>query len=177
MVAANPGMAFEVGEWVVHPQHGVGRVTKLETKQFGPATRLYYEVAVPKSTVWVPVDSAAGALRPLTAKRDLPRYGGLLKSKPKPVNKDHRQRRLELIDRLQPGTFQARCEVVRDLAALGWIKPLSEPDAALLRVTRDKLCQEWAMVQGVTLVEATQEVENLLREARQAHGESIRPAA
>jgi CarD family transcriptional regulator len=168
-------MPFSVGDWVVHPQHGVGQVVNLKMQQFGaePA-RLYYEITVQRSTTWVLVDSPALiGLRPLTAKMDLARYGRVLKSAPAPVNKDHRQRQLEMTGHLKLGTFQAKCEVVRDLTAISWRKRLNEMDGALLRSARDGLCQEWAVVEGISIVQATQTVEALLREAKQAFQEPV----
>ena len=163
-------MAFKVGDWVVHPQHGLGQVTRLETKQFGSGeAQKYYEIALPKSTLWVPVESPLIGLRPLTAKNDLSRYRGLLKGPPVPLSQDHHQRRGELMGRLKPGTFLVKCEVVRDLTAQSWRKRLSEVEATLLRNTRDGLCQEWAVSEGVSVSDATQEVETLLREAKQAY--------
>jgi RNA polymerase-interacting CarD/CdnL/TRCF family regulator len=110
-------------------------------------------------------------LRELTAKADLPRYRGVLQSAPAPLNKDYHQRRGELRERLKAGTFQVRCEVVRDLTAHGWRKQLSEPDATLLRTTREGLCQEWAKAEAVTVAQATQEVEELLRAAKQKYSQ------
>ena len=50
-------MKFEIGDKVVHPQHGVGFVAGLEEKQFEPnAARMYYVVSIPDTTLWVPVD-------------------------------------------------------------------------------------------------------------------------
>ena len=75
-------MRFEVNDWVVHPQHGVGRVVKLESREFDPGTaRLYYEVAISKGTIWVPVDGPPSGIRKLTAKHDLAQYRSVLKSR------------------------------------------------------------------------------------------------
>jgi CarD family transcriptional regulator len=162
-------MPFKVGDWVVHPLHGVGQVISVERKQFASEPdQFYYEIAISQGTLWVQVDTPAG-LRGLTAKGDLPQYRALLQSSPSPLNKDYHQRRGELRERLKAGTFQAKCEVVRDLTAFGWLKRLSEPDAALLRTTRDGLCREWAEAEAVTMTEATHEVEELLRAARQIY--------
>lgn len=162
-------MPFNVGDWVVHPLHGVGQVINLERKQFAQAAQLYYEIAIAQGTLWVQVETPPAGLRGLTAKADLPRYRAVLLSSPVPLSKDHYQRREELRGRLKQGTFLVKCEVVRDLTAHGWQKRLSEVDAALLRSTRDGLCQEWAEAEAVTVAEAASEVEALLREARQAH--------
>jgi CarD family transcriptional regulator len=162
-------MPFNIGDWVVHPMHGVGQVTGLERKQFAQAAQLYYEIAIAQGTLWVEVETPPAGLRRLTAKDDLPRYRTVLLSSPVPLNKDYHVRREELRGRLKLGTFQVKCEVVRDLTAHGWQKRLSEIDAALLRSTYDGLCQEWAEAESVTVAEATSEVEALLHEGRQAH--------
>jgi CarD family transcriptional regulator len=165
-------MLFKIGDWVVHPMHGVGQVVKLDRKDFGlPKSQLYYEIAISQGTLWVMAETPPVGLRGLTAKADLPRYRAVLQSAPAELNKDYHLRRGELRERLRDGTIQARCEVVRDLAAYGWQKKLSEPDAALLRTTRDGLCREWAEVEAVTVAQATQEVEELLRAAKQSYSE------
>lgn len=161
-------MLFNVGDWVVHPLHGVGQVIALERKQFAQAAQLYYEIAIPQGTLWVAAETPPAGLRGVTAKNDLPRYRTLLMSSPGQLNQDYHQRRWELQERLKQGTFQVKCEVVRDLTAYGWPRRLGEVDAALLRRARDSLCQEWAAAEAITVAEAMQEVEGLLREARQA---------
>jgi CarD family transcriptional regulator len=165
-------MRFKVGDLVVHLAHGMGHVVSLEKKQlFGGEARLYYEVATQRNTVvWVPVETdIAATLRSVTTKSDLGLYQQVLIRKPETLNKDHRLRQIELIERLKHGSFQTICETVRDLTAHGWHKPLSDAGAALLRRTRDNLCQEWAVAAGVTVVEANKQVNALLLESKQAH--------
>ena len=164
-------MPFQIGDFVFHPAHGVGRIVRLEERRFDrEQARLYYEVLTQKSTIWVPVETyEAVGLRQLTARPDLARYRNVLRSRPAPLEKDTYKRRRELADRLKQGSFQAVCEVVRDLTARSWRKPLNEADSASLRRAREYLCQEWAAAAGVSIAEATQEVEDLLREARQVY--------
>lgn len=164
-------MEFKAGDRVVHPAHGVGDIVRLEERRLAEdETRLYYVIVADKSTVWVPVDAHRTAgLRQLTPKRDLGRYRGLLKSDPVSLQKDHNKRRLEIADRLKQGSFQAMCEVVRDLTAHGQRKPLNDADMALLQKIRIDLCREWAAADGVSIEEAIEEVESLLLEARQAY--------
>lgn len=53
-------MKFNIGDRVVHPQHGVGEVAKLEDREFGSSvTQRYYEVPIPSvgSTLWVPLEN------------------------------------------------------------------------------------------------------------------------
>ena len=163
-------MPFQVGDVVVHPAHGVGHIVSLEEKRFsGREACRYYEIAIQKSTVWVSVESPEALhLRPVTLKNDLARYRSVLKSRPLPLNKDHRQRHLELADRLKQGSFLVMCEVVRDLTARGWLKPLNEYDTVSLQRVRGRLCQEWAASESVSMADATGEVASLLLESRKA---------
>jgi RNA polymerase-interacting CarD/CdnL/TRCF family regulator len=160
-------MEFEVDDWVVHPQHGVGRVVKLEIRQFDSRTaQMYYEISIPNGTLWVQANGSSCELRKVTPKDDLAKYRDLLKSRPTPLTENHRQRQVELTDRLRQGSFKARCEVVRDLSALGWYKPLGDGNATLLRGAHQALDEEWAMAEGVSLREASREVKALLQEGK-----------
>lgn len=163
-------MLIKVNDWVVHPQHGVGRVVRLEMREFGPGTkRRYYEIAIPTGTIWVPVEGPVSGLRKLTSKSDLGKYRGLLRSRPTPLASDHRQRQIALVERLKESSFQSRCEVVRDLTAHSWQKPLNESSGVLLRSARHVLCAEWAAAEGLSLADATQEIEALLLEGRKTY--------
>jgi RNA polymerase-interacting CarD/CdnL/TRCF family regulator len=164
-------MTFQINDQVVHPYHGLGEIEEIVTKSFpGVDERQYYEVAFPTTTVWVPVDSGStGSLRLVTPSQELERYRAVLRSRPNRVNDDHRQRRGEINDQLKLGSFQVLCEIVRDLTFYGWRKPLRDLDAALLRRAREGLNQEWAAAEGVTLQEATEEIDVLLQEAHEAY--------
>jgi RNA polymerase-interacting CarD/CdnL/TRCF family regulator len=165
-------MPFEINEQVVSPAFGVGRVVGIVMKQFLEAeARLYYEIVVGKSTVWVLAEAAsqANSLRSITPKASLAFYRDVLRSRPVSLTKDSRQRRLDLLTRLRVGSFQDTCEVVRDLSARGWLRPTGEVDSAVLRKTRDALCQEWMASEGVSMLTATSEVNALLAESRQTY--------
>lgn len=164
-------LRFRPDDLLVHPQHGVVRVVSLETRRFGgEASREYYEIAIAKGTVWVPVDGPSSGLRKLTARGDLPRYRVLLKARPRPLALDSKERKIELAERLKASSFKATCEVVRDLYAFGWSKPLNESSSALLRIARQGLCAEWAAADGVSLAAALTEVEGLLLQGKKACG-------
>jgi RNA polymerase-interacting CarD/CdnL/TRCF family regulator len=163
-------MQFKVGDFVVHPVYGLGHLVKIEKKQFSEiGARLYYKITLPRSTIWIPVEAQATlGLRLVTAKSDLDHYRDLLRSRPVPLHKDHRQRHLELVSRLNQGSFQVVCEVVRDLTACAWRKPLNRTDTVTLKKTQESLYQEWATAAGLSITEAIREVTSLLRATQQA---------
>ena len=148
----------------------MGHIVKIKEKQFSEkVARLYYKVILSKHTIWIPVEAQTTiGLRLVTAKNDLDQYRDLLESPPTPMPKNHHKRHLELVSRLKQGSFQVMCEVVRDLTAWGWRKPLGPTDKATLQKTRESLYREWATAAGVTITEAIKEIDSLLRTSRQA---------
>jgi len=160
-------MEFKIGDRVVHPQHGVGQVVKLDERQFEPGVmRRYYEISIPGSTVWVPMDLSISGLRKVTVKSEIARCRKILGSHPSPLSEDARFRQAELAARIKEGTITAQCEVVRDLYAHGEHRSLNGTIASFFRAVQDVLCQEWALVEGVSLAEAVQEVNTLLEKSR-----------
>src|SRR5512135_1321706 len=155
---------FEVGDRVVHPQHGVGQIFKLEDREFERGeTRRYYEVEIPGgSTVWVPVDLPNSGLRGLARKSELSHCREILTAHPQPLTEDGRVRQTDLVARLKQGTIVAQCEVVRDVAAFVAHKPsygaLTAFSESMLRV----LSQEWAVVEEISISEAVAEISSLL---------------
>ncbi len=162
-------MKFNIGDRVVHPQQGVGYVAKLEEKQFEPnQPRLYYVILIPDTTVWVPVDLSTSGLRKLSVRSELDQCRQVLQSTPRPLTPE-RGLLASLIGHINQGTITAHCEVVRDLTAHGWHKPLYGPMAEFQRVILNVLSQEWAVVDGVSLAEASHEINVLLKRGRSAH--------
>ncbi len=159
-------MQFKIGHEVMQARHGSGQIVAIEEKRLsGREPRLFYTVSINKSTVWVPADSNnASSLRLLVSNSDLTHCRMLLKGRPAQLNADRQQRGRDRMNSLQTGSFEKRCEVVRDLTAHGWLKPLGEADAAALRKIQEAVCQEWATAQGVPPSEASREITALLQE-------------
>jgi RNA polymerase-interacting CarD/CdnL/TRCF family regulator len=162
---------FKIDEAVVYPACGIGRIAGLVTQRFqDQEEREYYEVVTGNSTIWVAVEGAANnGLRRLTGKSELNRYRELLRAAPGAMSADARQRRQDLINRLKDGSFGALCEVVRDLTAMSWRKPLNEADSMALRKSRDSLAEEWSAAANISVQQANEELTAVLGEARATH--------
>lgn len=162
-------MKFDIGDRVVHPQHGVGYVADLEEKQFEPdASRTYYVIIIPDTTLWVPIDLPTSGLRKLSMRSELDQCRRVLQAAPNALKPD-RGLQSSLSSHINQGTIIAQCEVVRDLAAYSWRKPLFGPIAEFQRRILNVLCQEWAVVGDLPLVEASHEIGVLLKKGRAAH--------
>lgn len=157
-------LAFEIGDRVVHPQHGVGQIVRLEDREFERGdSRRYYEIHIPGgSTVWVPVDLPNSGLRRLASKSELAQCRDVLRARPLPLTEDGRVRQATLIAHLKQGTLAAQCEVVRDLSAFVAHKPAYGTITSFLEAMLRVLSQEWSIVEGVTQMEAMSEINTLL---------------
>ncbi len=161
-------MEFKTGDEVVHPNHGVGNIVRLEERELATSGMCwYYVLAIGTTRVWMPVQAnGVTTLRAVTRKQDLEQYRTVLSSQPTLLNRDFKKRHLDLIERLTHSSFQVMCEIVRDLTALGWEKPMGETDSTLLKKIQDNLRREWAAATGQSHQEAIQEVEALLQAGR-----------
>ncbi len=161
-------MEFKPGDDVVHPSYGVGRIVRLEERELaGSGLRWYYVLAIDTATVWMPIQAdRSTTLRAVTRKEDLDQYRTVLSSRPTVLDRDYKKRHLDFSERLTHGSFRVMCEIVRDLTALGWLRPTGETDANLLKKVQENLRREWAAATGQSVQEAIQEVEALLRAGR-----------
>lgn len=159
-------MQLKIGDLVVHPAFGIGHIVEIEEKQFSEkaVTQLYYKVTRLKDSMWIQVEAqAAGGLRLVTVGSELDQYRDLLKSPPVPLNANQQQRQRELNGRLQEGSFQSVCEVMRDLTAGKLRESLSQADTTTLQKTQVSLYDEWAVAAGVSVTVARSEVDMLLQ--------------
>jgi RNA polymerase-interacting CarD/CdnL/TRCF family regulator len=161
-------MEFKIGDRVVHPKYGVGIVANLKDREFEPGVmHRYYEISMPGTTLWVSLEMPTFGLRKLTVRSEIARCRIILASPPAPFIENVRERQTEMADQLKLGTIAAHCEVVRDLYAYFADKPSSGRIGGLLQIVQDILCQEWALVEGVTLLDAAEEIKTLLETSRQ----------
>ena len=118
------------------------------------------------STLWVPTEPPSFGLRSLAKRSEIDACRKILASRPSPLIEDARSRQSILAERLKHGTICVQCEVVRDLYAFGEHKSLYGSMAGFFRQTQNVLCEEWAVVEGMTLEEAVHEVTSLLEKSR-----------
>jgi len=161
-------MNYNQGDHVVHQNFGVGIVVSIEGMNFtGSEPRLFYRVEFLKTTVWVPVgNQPESGLRPITPKSHLTRYRTVLKSSPVGLDSNFRKRQIELEKRIDRGTFQGLCIVIRDLNALDTLKPLNYYEKTLYKQTREALVSEWSTISGLSHAESASEIDVCLNKGR-----------
>lgn len=156
-------MSYTQGESVVHHHFGVGTVVAIETMNVDEEVRQFYRVSFDRTMLWVPVSGNSIGIRPITAKRNLARFRELLKASPAALEGDFRQRQVEMTRRIDSGTFQGLCEIVRDLSARLASKPLNLYETNLLKRSRDALVTEWSTASECSPDQALDEIDGYLR--------------
>ena len=165
-------ISFKVGDQVIHPQHGLGKISNLSIRQFiEDEKRLFYEVTFHGTVLWVPMNQSESGIRKVSVKSELISCRQLLKAPARPLNDDPRSRLSELSKHLKEGTITSHCEVVRDLTVHSWDNSLSVAIADFLFVTHNVLCQEWAAIEKISLEEAAAEINTLIKKNRMVEQE------
>ncbi|HID87810.1 MAG TPA: CarD family transcriptional regulator [Anaerolineae bacterium] len=156
---------FKVGDKIVHPAHGAGVVTGIETVNLLDEFSRYYIIDPIASDIrlMVPVRMAQElGLRQAVRLREAFRALDLLGKPPTPLPEDYKERQAQIEERLKDGDFVAVTEVVRDLYWLEREGSLTAKDTSLLDRARQLLVGELAVAAGIELEEAERELQAAL---------------
>jgi CarD family transcriptional regulator len=156
---------FKVGDKIVHPAHGAGVVTAIETVDLLDEFSRYYIIDPIASDVrlMVPVRTAQEiGVRQAVRLQEAFRALDLLKGTPALLPEDYKERQAQIEEKLEGGNFVAVTEVVRDLYWLQQESGLTAKDTSLLERARQLLVGELAVTAEIELEEAKQELQAAL---------------
>jgi len=169
-------MQFSVGDVVVHPHHGPGTIAGVERRELLDGKKLYYEIKIPvqELSVFMPKKTLeAMGVRPAVTRTGLPRVLEKLKSEPRTLPRDFKERQEEIWEQLRTGLVMQLAEAVRDLVWHEKCEHLTKKDTEYLTQGKTRLAAEIALVTG----EAVSDTERMIDEtlsaavARRAEGE------
>ncbi|MFC2023650.1 CarD family transcriptional regulator [Chloroflexota bacterium] len=164
-------MEFSVGDKVVHPHRGPGRIIDVQRKKFLQEARRYYVLQVPahNMTVHVPVRKAdIQGIRPAMSRAKLARVLGILRSRPHQLPKDYKERQEGVWEKIRTARPMPTAEVVRDLTWRSRDAHLTKKDTELLKRGQDFLAAEMALVSDTEVSEAHERIEAALDTAMAA---------
>jgi CarD family transcriptional regulator len=167
-------MQFSVGDKVVHPHHGPGKITDVRRREFLDGKKLYYEIQIPTQALSVYLPRATMeeiGVRPAMSRTRLPRVLARLKSQPRRLPPDYRERQEEVWERLRTGRVMQLAGVVRDLAWQEKRDHLTKKDTAYLDQGKSRLAAEMALVSGGEISDMQQAIEDTLAAAMSPGGE------
>jgi CarD family transcriptional regulator len=159
---------FDVGDEVYHPTNGAGVIANLQKMPALKKGQRFYKIEMLDKTntvLMVPVKKAEEiGLRPAISKSKVNEILDLLSSTPESLPKKHKRRYKVCQDKLDTGNITQIAEVVRDMA---WRRlendKLNVPGRRIYKKALKLLIGELAVVQGVELLEAEEQVNEALK--------------
>lgn len=163
--------AYDLGDWVVHRNHGIGKIESIERKRLGGQENVYCKIQTPDSMIWLPIKKAnSNWLRPVAAPAKIKQAQEVLKSAPQPLP-DNLNGRKSWINKVNSNDKpEVIAELLRDLRAFKKEKKtLAQAEEAALRHFTDCFVAEWAVSMDITMDEASQKFEKLIEIGHQNH--------
>ena len=159
---------FKVGEWVVYPSHGVGKLEGTETLEIADEKMEFYIISFEKSnlTLKIPKQKAVFAgMRKISSKNDLAEVFELLQHKIRKKNAMWSKRAQEYETKINSGSPVAIAQVIRELYKEGGENSLSFSEKQVYQQAMGRLAREISVIEDIDELEAVRRLEMLLQAA------------
>jgi CarD family transcriptional regulator len=156
-------VAFEIGDKVIYPNHGLGVIERIETKTIMGTTCGFYQLRMAnETTVFVPVDNVDGVgLRRAISDEEVERLFNLLGDGKIDSHQNWKGRFKDNSDRMRTGSIYDVVEVLKSLTFLSKSKSLSFREKRMLDRAKFLVVSEISEVLG----EGTPAVEDKVEKA------------
>ena len=157
-------MAFQVGDKVIYPNHGLGVIQQIETKTImGTTCGFYYLRMANETTVLVPVDNVDGVgLRRAVNDDEIARLFSLLGDGKIDSHQNWKGRFKDNSDRMRTGSIYDVVEVLKSLTFLAKSKSLSFREKRMLDRAKFLVVSEISEVMGQKAAAIETQVEEAL---------------
>ncbi len=153
---------FKIGDKAVHPSHGVGEVTAIESRDFGGTTGIYYILKILDNgmKVMVPVTAATQVgLRFVMSAKEADAVFATMAAPEVAVDLQPWSKRFRAYtEMIKSGSPHEIAKVLRDMHRLRFDKDLSFGERRLLDQAKSILVKELALAKGVTEAELVAQV-------------------
>ena len=157
-------MAFEIGDKVIYPNHGLGVIERIETKTIMGTTCGFYQLRMAgETTVFVPVDNVDGVgLRRAITDEEVARLFSLLGDGNIDSHQNWKGRFKDNSDRMRTGSIYDVVEVLKSLTFLSKSKSLSFREKRMLDRAKFLVVSEITEVMNEKGAEVEVQVEKAL---------------
>jgi CarD family transcriptional regulator len=160
-------ITYRVGDKVVYPHHGAGKVLKKERKEMLGEAREYLTIKILHNdmTVMVPSDSAGHAgLRRVIGQKEVERVLAVLRDEVSQMPKNWNRRFKHNRDKMKTGDVFELAEVVRNLATRDFEKGLSTGEKQMFTRAKKILSSELMYALDMEEKEAEEYLDGLLED-------------
>ncbi|HKR16286.1 CarD family transcriptional regulator [Rhizorhapis sp.] len=165
---AAKALSFDVGDYVVYPKHGVGRVVELQSQEIAGIQLELYVLRFEKErmTLRVPTNKAESVgMRKLSSDKTLGEALETLKGKPKVKRTMWSRRAQEYEAKINSGDLVSIAEVTRDLFRADDQPEQSYSERQIFEAASSRLARELAAMEEVDEPRALQKILHILNEA------------
>ena len=162
----DPAISFDVGDYVVYPKHGVGRVIELQRQEIaGMALELYVlRFEKEKMTLRVPTNKVESVgMRKLSSDKTMLEALITLRGKPKVKRTMWSRRAQEYEAKINSGELVSIAEVVRDLFRPEDAPEQSYSERQIFEAATSRLARELAAVEQTDEKAAAEKILDILR--------------
>ena len=173
VVAPPPHIEFEIGDNVVYPHHGAGKVIRKELKDVLGERREYLTIKILHNdmTVMVPTENAALAgLRRVIDEATVKKVLAVLQDECSEMPKNWNRRFKHNRDKIKTGDIYELAEVVRNLAIREAEKGLSTGEKQMFTRAKKILASELMYALEMTEDGVEEHLNTLLAESSHANG-------
>lgn len=160
---------FKVGDYVVYPFHGVGKVRSLEKRDVMGEKVWYYTLDFRDGelTVYIPINQQdERGMRPIVKKKEIPKIINELKKRPSAEESDWKVRYNQYLEKLKSGDMLETAKVARNLRKRGPEGELSMSEKRLLEASMQLIVHEIATVTGRPVDDVEEEITQILKGRR-----------
>jgi CarD family transcriptional regulator len=158
-------MHLKVGDLVVYPAHGVGRIESIEDKTLKNDANCFVVLRILENGMQIMIPSRnlkEVGIRPLITKKEVNNLYAQLKQPPVFAEASNWNRRhRHYLDKLRTGSLSDVCDVLRELMTMRGEKELSFGERKLLDTARALLIKEVSMVTQRNEETISQELDSL----------------
>jgi len=156
---------FKVGDTVVYPKHGVGKIKLISTIEINKMKTKFYTIQMEQAKLFirVPLEKQhAVGLRKILSKKKIEEVYNTLKQKPK-IRKIMWSRRAQEFDaKIHSGDPIKIGEVIRDLFRKNNQPEQSYSERQMYQIALERLAREVAAKEKTDYFNATGKIENIL---------------
>jgi CarD family transcriptional regulator len=169
---AAKALSFDVGDYVVYPKHGVGRVVELLKQEIAGMTLELYVLRFEKErmTLRVPTNKAESVgMRKLSSDKTLREALDTLKGKPRVKRTMWSRRAQEYEAKINSGDLTSIAEVVRDLFRPDDAPEQSYSERQIFEAASSRLARELAAMEQTDEKSALAKILEILNKAALIH--------
>ncbi len=163
---------FKIGDEVVYPMHGAGKIVSIEDKTFLDEVQSYYIIKMPGEVkVMVPTAKAEEiGVRPIIDKESAGKVMKVLEQDSTEMSMNWNKRYRDNMDKLKTGDIYDVADIVRNLSFKQKDKGLSTGEKKMLLNAKQILVSELVLVESREKEEVEAAVENTINNSYELHG-------